>query len=164
MRLVVIGLACAGLLTACGQSKQQKTVYVGNGGTVSMSGNGTATQITVHDSKTNEQVEYNAGGAVSANLPPYVSVYPGAKVTASVVGSGSQNGGMIALETSASPDTVLAYYKQKTSAAGFSQTTSMVINGTTIYAADADSNKKSFQITVASQQGKTQAQIVWGQK
>jgi hypothetical protein len=162
MRAVIVALAIAAALTGCDQNKQQNMVVSQNGTTASVSGNGE--HITVTDAKSKETVNYSSNGLNGANLPAFVPVYPGGKVTTSVVGSGSSNGGTIVIETSDSPDAVIAFYKQKSAASGFTQTANMNMNGMQMFTATSDAEKKSLQVMTSAQNGKTQAQIIWGQK
>jgi hypothetical protein len=56
------------------------------------------------------------GNQTPQNLPSFVQVYPGAKVTASMV---SPNGGVLVMETAAPPDQVMNFYKQLATSQGF---------------------------------------------
>jgi len=161
MRVLILGLAAAGLLAGCDQNKPQVVVSQ-NGTTASVSGNGQ--HITVTDAKTKETVNYSSNGLNGASLPAFVPIYPGGKVTTSVVGSGSSNGGTVVIETQDSPDAVIAFYKQKSAASGFTETANMNMNGMQMFTATADSSKKTLQVMASNQSGKTQAQIIWGQK
>ncbi len=162
MRVVILALAIAGVLAGCDQNKQQNVVVSQNGTTASVSGNGQ--HITVTDAKSKETVNFSSNGLNGASLPAFVPVYPGGKVTTSVVGTGTSNGGTIVVETSDSPDAVIAFYKQKSAASGFTQTANMNMNGMLMFTATSNSEKKSLQVMASTQNGKTQAQIVWGQK
>jgi hypothetical protein len=162
MRALILGIGLTCLLAACDQNKQQGSVVVSQNGQVSVSANGE--HLTVTDAKNKETVNYSSNGLASANLPSFVPLYPGAKVTTSVVGSGTANGGTIVFVTSDSPEAVIAYYKQKSAAAGFAQTANMNMGGMTMFTATADAQKKSLQVMASTQNGKTQGQIVWGQK
>ena len=79
-----------------------------------------------------EKVEFGTGS--SAKMPSDIPLYPGAKVTASFSGQGKDgSGGMVAFTTTASPDDVIAFYKQKAEAIGMAQTMNMDMGGTKSY-------------------------------
>lgn len=162
MRRFILALAVAGALAGCDQNKQQNVVVSQNGTTASVSGNGE--HITVTDAKGKETVNFSSNGLNGATLPAFVPVYPGGKVTTSVVGSGSSNGGTVVITTSDSPAAVIAFYKQKSAASGFAQTADMNMNGMLMFTATSDAQKKSLEVMTSMQNGKTQAQIIWGQK
>jgi hypothetical protein len=165
MRSYVLPLICIVALAGCGRNTNERTVTVpgSNGGTVTISGNGQHFSAT--DANGHQSVDINSGGngAPPANMPSFVPVYPGAKVTASVVGSGDKgNGGMIVIETSASIADVVAFYKQKTAASGFAETMNMNVNGTTMSTQTSADKKKTVSIVASVSNGTTHAQITWG--
>jgi hypothetical protein len=165
MRSYILPLVCVLALAGCDRNKDEKTVTVSgaNGGTVTVSGNGT--HFTATDANGKQSVEINSGGssAPPANMPDYVPLYPGSKVTASVVGAGDKgNGGMIVIETNASIADVIAFYKTKTAASGFSETMNMNMSGTTMFTVTSGDKKKTVNVVASTSDGKTHAQITWG--
>ncbi len=164
MRAYLLPIVCVVALAGCGrnQDQQHNVTVSGNGGTVSVSGNGE--HMTIKDTTGKESVEINSnGGGVPANLPDFVPVYPGAKVTSSVVGNGNNgNGGMIIEQTNASISDVIAFYKQKSAASGFVEAMNMNTGGTTMFTATSSDKKKSINVVASTSNGSTQAQITWG--
>ncbi|HEY5047927.1 MAG TPA: hypothetical protein VII49_07920 [Rhizomicrobium sp.] len=161
MRAYLIALACLAMLAGCDRQRQEHTVTIpGNGGTMTVSGNGQ--NFTVKDANGNQSVTVNSGGVAAAVLPGFVSVFPGAKIDSSVVGVGAKgNGGTVILETSASPADVIAYYKQKSSAAGFGETMNMATGGTTMFTASSKDSKKTVEVVASTSNGATHAQVIW---
>lgn len=164
MRAYLLPLACVLVLAGCDRQKNEHTVTISgsNGATVTMSGNNE--HFTVKDANGNATVDVNSsGGAAPSNLPAYVSVYPGAKVQSSVVGSGTTGtGGSIAIQASASIADVLAFYKKQAASAGFAETMNLQTGGTTMFTAASKDSKKSIQVIASSADGGTHAQITWG--
>ncbi len=162
MRAYLLPLACVLALASCDRNKQEKTVTVtGNGGTMTVSGNGE--HFSVKDASGKQTVDINANGVTPTNLPDYVPVYPGAKVQSSVVGAGDKgNGGSIVIQTNASIADVVAFYKQKAAASGFSETMNMASAGTTMFTAASSDKKKTIEVIASTSDGATHAQIVWG--
>lgn len=162
MRAYIVPLVCLVALAGCDRNKDRTVTVSGSNGTVTMSGNGE--HFTVKDEKGNQTVEVNAnGGGVPSNLPGFVSVYPGASVQSSVVGNGSSGtGGTIVIKTSASIADVIAFYKQKATANGFSETMNMATGGTTMFTAGSKDNKHTIEVIASTSDGATQAQVIWG--
>ena len=104
------------------------------------------------------------GDVTPANLPPYVKVFPGAKVTASTT---SAQGGLLALETHASPDAVIAFYRRSASAAGLPlQMDSSAMGGgqgSHIVVFGGESVHKTLTATVTAEGGVTKVALLYGQ-
>ena len=163
MRRYLLPLVCVAALTGCGRNQdQQHTVAInGNGGSVTVSGSGE--HMTIHDANGKQTVEINSnGGSAPSNMPDFVAVYPGAKITASVAGAGNGNGGMMVEQTSASIADVVTFYKKKSSDAGFAETMNMTMGGSTMFTATSPDKKKSLSVVASTANGATQAQITWG--
>lgn len=177
-RFLLVMLAGTALLAGCDQNKnavtvkdkngsvtvsangQHVTVQGGdNGGNVTVSGNGS--QVTMQADNGKSMVQINTGGVdTHGKLPGFVAVYPGAKVISSVSGSGGSGaGGTIQLEISATPDRVVEFYKQKTTAAGFQQTLDANDAGSLLYA--ATSGKRTVQVLPSADGTGTHAQVTW---
>jgi hypothetical protein len=164
MRHYLLPLICVAALTGCGRNRDQQhgVTINGNGGSVTVSGSGE--HMTIHDASGKQTVEINSnGGSAPSNMPDYVAVYPGAKITASVAGAGNNgNGGMMVEQTSASVADVIAFYKQKSAGAGFVEAMNMNTGGTTMFTAQSSDKKKSLSVVASTSNGATQAQVTWG--
>ena len=163
MRGTISVLACVLAVAGCGRNQdQQHSVTVnGSGGSMTVSGNGE--HFTVKDANGRQTVDVNTeGGVTPSNLPEFVPIFPGAKVQSSVVGAGNGgNGGTIVIETNASVGDLIAFYKQKTAASGFSETMNMNSGGTTMFTAGSSDKKRTIEVVASTSGGATHAQIIW---
>ncbi|HWA91373.1 MAG TPA: hypothetical protein VG889_15160 [Rhizomicrobium sp.] len=156
---VVVALGAAVTLAACGK-KDEKTVYSDGQNTVSTNESGDHTTIT---GANGEKMEFGAGS--SAKMPAFAPAYPGAKVTASfTANTGKGESGSVQLLTSASPADVIAFYKQKTAAAGMAQQAMAEMGTTTIYSAADDKSKQAVSISATKGSDGTTVQVTWGPK
>lgn len=96
MRRVLVIAASVLALAACGRAQ------VKHDGTAVIKGHDGAVTTVSRNAPT--------------NLPPYLKLYPGGAVKSSL-DSGAK-GGIVVVETSASPDQVVDFYKKEASAAG----------------------------------------------
>lgn len=161
MRAIVIALGLCVALAGCGQkSEKEKTTTIDtNNGSVTVSGNGT--HMVVKSDNGQSTVEYNAGGNVHADMPDFAPLYPGARVTASIAGSGNTGGkgAMVTISTPDAPDAVIAFYKKHAAAAGFTDKMTMNSGDSTMYVATKD--KASLQVTASKTGDGTQVQVTW---
>ena len=134
----------------------------GKSGSVIISGHGDHFTMKTSDGKS--LVEINANGVkITGNLPRFVGIYPGAKVTSSIAGGDSNGaGGTLVMESSAAPADVIAFYRKKSDGAGFRQTLNMDQGGTLVYA--AASGEKQLQVLAAKTDTGTHAQVTWSGK
>jgi len=182
--LLILTIAAAGVIVAaCDQNSKSNDVTVkGENGTMTisangqdftmkasdnksgnftMSGNGSHFTIKATDGKQNVVIN-TTGGDANAKLPDFVTVYPGGKVKSTTISAGKDNvGDSLSFETTASPATVIAWYKQKASNEGLSKAIDMNMGGTTMFTANADGGKKSLQVIAASSGAGAQVQINW---
>jgi len=182
--LLILTIAAAGVIAAaCDQNSKSNDVTVkGENGTMTisangqdftmkasdnksgnftMSGNGSHFTIKATDGKQNVVIN-TTGGDANAKLPDFVTVYPGGKVKSTTISAGKDSvGGSLSFETTASPATVIAWYKQKASNEGLSKAIDMNMGGTTMFTANADGGKKSLQVIAASSGAGAQVQINW---
>lgn len=155
---VIIVMACLAL-AGCGKSdKDKKNVTInGTNGTVSVSGNGEHITIKSDDGKTT--VDVNSNGLGNMVLPDFAPLYPGASVQGMVTAK-SENGGTVAFETHAAPDAVVAFYKEKSAAAGMSEKMNMAMGtGVTFMASDG---KQTLQVVAAKTDSGAHVQLIWG--
>ena len=156
--VAMIGAAVA--LVGCGKS-DTKTYTDGSGNSITTSKDGDG-HMTITGAN-GEKVEFGTGS--SAKMPSDIPLYPGAKVTASFSGQGKDgSGGMVAFTTTASPDDVIAFYKQKAEAIGMAQTMNMDMGGTKSYVAANEKDKRTLSITATKASDGTTGQVTWGTK
>jgi hypothetical protein len=149
-RTSVFALLCSWvvLLAGCGQS--DNTVKVAN------KSDGTKT-VTVIDNK-GTQVTVGGAGA-SATMPTYAPLFPGSTVETSV--TLPNQSGSVAFKTSASIETVMAFYKKSLGAAGFKDTLNMVTGDTTMYTASDEKGAHSVNVVATKSSDGTQVQLGW---
>ncbi len=129
---------------------------------------GKTTQITIPGANGQSVV---IGNVAPENLPAFVKLYPGAKVTASTT---TPKGGLVTMETNDTPDKVIDFYKQGAAGAGLTvqmdssamggQSASRVVvfgppetNGTT------PSTGNSLTATVTVENGVTKVGLLYGE-
>jgi hypothetical protein len=155
-------IAAAATLAGCGKH-DTKTYTDGNGNSVAVSNSGDG-HMTITGSN-GEKVEFGTGASAMAKMPPYLPLYPGAKVTTSFTGSGKDgSGGMIAFQVSAGTADVVNFYKQKATAAGMAQTMSAEMGDTTTYVAANDKTKQTVSVSATKGSDGTTVQLTWGEK
>lgn len=169
MRLVIISVAVAAVsLAACGKKEETAT-------TVTTSGSGYAVTTKEGDTVTTQVAvpapppPANAPGAPPAppappiplTTPAYAPLYPGAtlKATSTTVTNGHQVGSVTYL-TSASPETVIDFYKPKMAAAGFTGT-AMSIGVGQMYAAGDTAGQRTVQVIATAEKAGTAVVLSW---
>ncbi|WP_295246056.1 hypothetical protein [uncultured Brevundimonas sp.] len=107
------------------------------------------------------------GGAASAadGPPSFAVVYPGAQVDGQPLAAGGEAGpgGLITFTTSASPDDVVAFYRERAEKAGLRSVAGMNQGETRAYGAAADAvNGASLQVVaMPTETGETSVQLGW---
>ena len=159
--IAVLSIGVCLAVAACGKSDNNKTVtYSGGNGTVTMSSSGNNEHVVVHSTNGNATMEFNANGMGHVNMPAFAPLFPGAKVTSSIDESSATGGGaMVAFTTSSSPGDVIAFYKQKSLAAGLASTLDMSSGDNQTYVASKD--RLSVQVIAAKSADGTHASITW---
>ena len=107
-------------LSACGSGEDESTTIVTADGTMTVDDDDDGTIIfRGNDAQAVVKTGAVANGGTADNLPDGFTAYPGAKIVLSVDGSqGDKQGGMIAMETSAPPTKVIAFYRKQAENAG----------------------------------------------
>jgi hypothetical protein len=165
MRICLIALAAACLVLAgCGKKHEEASRHItisGKDGKVTISGNGEHFTMKANDGKTT--FEINAGGlGANVKLPAFLPLYPGAKVQSSLAGIDAKGGGgMIAFETGARPAEVIGFYKQKSAAAGFTESFNMQSGEMMTFASSAKEGKKGMQVVATKTEHGTSVQVTW---
>lgn len=108
-----------------------------------------------------------AGGAAPAagGPPSFAVLYPGAQVDGQPLAAGGEAGpgGLITFTTSASPDDVVAFYRERAEKAGLRSVAGMNQGDTRAYGAAADAvNGASLQVVATpTETGETSVQLGW---
>jgi hypothetical protein len=164
MRIVSMAMAfvLAALAAGCGQSKHEQTVTInGKDGNVTVSANGE--HVTMHSDDGKATVDVNTNGVAVSGLPPFIAVYPGAKVVTSAAGTDTSGaGGTLIMEAKAAPGDVVGFYKKRAEGAGFKETMNMNMSGQLMYA--AQSGDETVQVLAAKSDDGTHAQVTWARK
>ena len=117
MRAVLV-IAATGALAACGSS-DSGTIETEDGDVAYTVDQDGSTAVATATNADGETVTMQSGEGAAANLPDGFTLYPGAKVVSSTsVSAGGSNGAMVQLESPATPEEVVAFYRQEAEAAG----------------------------------------------
>ena len=161
MRKVPVLISLA-FLAGCGSETTTVTTSEGEQAEVAVdrTGDGANVRIT---GENGEQVVIDTGGA-DADLPMGFSTYPGATVvTNTAIREGATIGNMVILQSSASPEEIIAFYRRQAEAAGLPVTREVNSNGVMMIGAEAEDGK-SFNLTASPQDGGgTSAMLTIGQ-
>jgi hypothetical protein len=161
--IVALSLSVCVVVAGCGKGSEKTVVIPGKDGNVTVTSSNDSQHMVMHSADGTATVDINSNGGANTKMPDFAPLYPGAKVTSSVVGANSkdgQQGAMVIFSVAASPTDVVAFYKQKATAAGLPQTMSADINNTQMFAAGKD--KKSVTVSASASNGTTQVQVLWG--
>lgn len=106
------------------------------------------------------------GAAPAADGPPsFAVVYPGAQVDGQPLAAGGEAGpgGLVTFTTTASPDDVVAFYRERAEKAGLRSVAGMNQGDTRAYGAAADAvNGASLQVVATpTETGVTSVQLGW---
>lgn len=108
-----------------------------------------------------------AGGAAPAagGPPSFAVLYPGAQLDGQPLAAGGEAGpgGLVTFTTSASPDDVVAFYRERAEKAGLRSVAGMNQGETRAYGAAADAvNGASLQVVATpTETGETSVQLGW---
>ena len=108
-----------------------------------------------------------AGGAApaAAGAPSFAVLYPGAQVDGQPLAAGGEAGpgGLVTFTTNASPDDVVAFYRERAEKAGLRSVAGMNQGDTRAYGAAADAvNGASLQVVATpTETGETSVQLGW---
>ena len=163
MRAVVISAAILAL-AGCG-SDDSDTIETEDGEvTYTVDDDGGAVNATITNAD-GETVVVQSGEAAAANLPDGFTLYPGAKVVSSTnVSSGGSSGAMVALESAATPEQIVAFYREEAEAAGIEIKMEMKANEAQIVSGESASGLV-FSINAApADGGGTSATLTIGTK
>lgn len=139
MRRVLVFAVSLLALAACGPKVQVKS-------------DGSA---VIHD-KDGSTIAYNTGGGVKAppaHMPPYLKIFPGAQIKSTI--DTGKSGGMLSMETAATPEAVVDYYKKEAATAGLEVQMDMNNEGghSVLFAEPREKGKRNFNVTASKQGG-----------
>ena len=98
--------------------------------------------------------------------PAFAALYPGATAEApAVIAAGDAGqGGLVTFETSASPDEVIAYYRDRAAQAGLRPVMGMNQGDARAYgAADGEPDGAKLSVVAAPAEGNTSVQLSWSE-
>ncbi len=148
--LVVLSVAAVSL-AACGKKEEapKPGVKVGPGGAVTITGKDGAV--------------VQSGAGVKVDLPDFAPLYPGAQAqqSATTVASSEGAGGMIVYTAAATPDQVLAFYRDRVKAAGMGETAEMNMGAARMLSATDDASKRSIQVIVSGEGAGSSVSLTW---
>ena len=159
MNRLAIGtaVAVALLVSGCDQKPEKKESEH-----VSISRDGG--KITIQSDNGKAKVEITTGDkGLTAKMPGFVSLYPGAKVQSNMQGAAASGmGGGVIFTAKDAPETVIAFYRDKAKAEGMAETMVMQREGTHIFVATAKAGKRSFHVSAApGEDGGSQVSLFW---
>ena len=100
-------------------------------------------------------------GRPPSNLPEFLAVYPGARITSSV--DGGPRGGTVTFSSMATPNELAAYYRARAQAAGLHPKTDVSAGDVRILMFDdAPRGRRSFVLTLTSRPDGVQAAVTYG--
>lgn len=150
---VVIGVIVLGLIgnafsKSASENAAERAIEAATGGRVDIDSDGD--EVTV---KT-DQGTYTTTDKLPSDFPSDVPVYAGAKILGSVASAGASEGGyFVTMETSASLNDVIAWYRNEVKGKGWTVVTDANINGSLMLSATKDS--RALSVTVTEEDGKT---------
>lgn len=157
---ILVLVAAATLLAACGRS-DEKTVATGNGSTVTQKTEADGSQSVVAKDAQGNTVTVGTGAGATAKTPDYAPIYPGATIETSVNANGANDGGMVMFKTNGSADSVIAFYKQSTAAAGLASGLDMTTGDSRSFSAKDEKTNRVLAVVVTKSDGTTTVQMTW---
>lgn len=163
MRRIAVFAIAALVLASCGKSDEKTVVVNDKGDKLNVSASGNRMSMQSGDGKTSITIDSN-GVTGDLKMPAFVTLFPGAKVTATVNGMGTDsNGGTVTFETSAAAGDVIAFYKKNSESAGLKEKMSMNQGGVSMFTASSDDSKRNLEVVASAGQSAsgTHAQVTW---
>lgn len=158
MRLMIVAAAVAAVsLAGCGKKEDsgKPAITATQGGYTVKSGDGTATVST----------SAQAAAAAVSGLPDFAPLFPGASLENAIVSVPSENGdsqgSTVTYKVAATPDKVVAFYKEKAEAAGFKTVMNANMGAATMFAATDDATKRGLQVIASGKGDATSVVVTW---
>jgi hypothetical protein len=173
MRLVFVGVAAVAALSlaACGKKEEKTGVSVSSGG-VTVRGKDGAVVTSTNDGTVvikgkDGQTVMASGPNAKAAMPSFAPLYPGATIESSIAGLTSEDkkadGGAVTYSVKATPQEIVAFYKEKAKAAGLTPKMETNMGSSAMYAAEGSSADKGFQVIASSGEGTTSVTLTWAE-
>ncbi len=104
--------------------------------------------------------------AAKARMPDFAPLYPDAKIETDVaeVGNDKADGGTLVYEVEASPAEVVAFYKEKSAAAGFKTEMDANMGPAHMFAASDKASGKALQVIASDAGAGASVQLIWATK
>lgn len=157
MRLFLVATAVAAVsLTACGKKEPETAkpgVQLTPDGYKVTSPDGAATIVS-------------GKAAAEAKMPDFAPIYPGSKVENAIakVGNDKADGGTLIYKAAATPEAVIAFYKEKSAASGFKTEMDANMGAARMFAAGDEGSGKALQVIASAADGGTSVQVIWATK
>lgn len=155
-----IAVAPLTLLAGCGSSDEGKirTEDGDVGYTVIEDGGSSDVRL----SSPNGEASVASGEDLTPDLPAGLAVYPGAKVTSVTnVGIAAKGGAIVSMESSDSPEKLVAWYRAQAERAGFTIAGSAKAGALHMLSGKADDGRE-FALTASRRNDRTEAQLIAG--
>ena len=165
MRRIAVFAIAALVLASCGKSDEKTIVVNDKGDKLNVSASGNRMSMQSGDGKTSITIDSN-GVTGDLKMPAFVTLFPGAKVTATVNGMGTDNtGGTVTFETSAAAPERHRFLQEETAKAPVSKRrcTTMNQGGVAMFTASSDDSKRNLEVVASAGQSAsgTHAQVTW---
>ena len=160
-RLAIAG-AAALLLAGCG-SEQSGTVEGEDGKVAHYTVDESSGEVSATIETTDGTATMRSGADVPVELPRGFSIYPGAEVlTNTVFKQADANGALVTMEADASPEEMIAFYREEAEEAGVE--IAMNMNTDTMQMIGGDTQDgATFSFTATRKGGKTTGQLMVGE-
>lgn len=101
--------------------------------------------------------------AIPGAMPEFAAVYPDSEVQGDplIATNGAGPGGAVTFTTDATPDTVIAFYRQRAEAAGLAMIMSLNTGDARAYGAQKQANGASIDVIASPVEGRTSVQLTW---
>lgn len=146
--VVPMGTGCRAITRKLSEKAAEKAIEESTGAKdVDLSSGGIKVQAD-----NGEKIEIGGGAKMPDGWPDYAPQYPGSKITAAL---SSPSGKTATMESTDSPDKVIAFYKEKLTGGGFKQTVAGNFNGMQTLTMQKGNNKSNAVLTAQRQGDKT---------
>lgn len=159
--LAIAGLMAAMAMTACGQNPADEAAVADSAAAAGIEADAPA----VAETRPAEMAPATAALPAAPGAPDFAVVYPGGSVSGPATvarGPDGSPGGILSFTTDATPETVVAFYRQRAEAAGLSSVMAMDQGGARAYGAvGEDRRDKLHVVATAVDDGPTNVQLDW---
>jgi hypothetical protein len=157
----IAGLMAAMAMTACGQDTADEAAGAENAAAAATDADAPA----VAEPRPAAAAPATAALPAAPGAPAFAVIYPGGSVSGPATvarGPDGSPGGILSFTTDATPEAVVAFYRQQAEAAGLSSVMAMDQGGARAYGAVAqDRGDKLHVVATAVDDGPTNVQLDW---